>query len=151
MKIALTYFCKTFPTQSKPISYPIRQYSEKCLSYGKLLLQDKLHKRFSKKYPIHQVNSYLVFAPLRLRKILNTRKQAKFKINLILAFVILPKFLHIPILHYAFSSWIETTVTKTIHRHWENRFVLQQYGPVRKFYPFEFVKHVSTETSVIFS
>ena len=76
-------------------------------------------------HPIHHINLYLVFAPLRLRKILNTRKQAKFKINLILAFVILPKFLHIPILHYAFSSWIETTVTKTIHRHWENRFVLQ--------------------------
>ena len=31
------------------------------------------------------------------------------------------KFPHSPILHYAFSSWIE----KTIHFHWENRFVLQ--------------------------
>ena len=30
-----------------------------------------------------------------------------------------------PILHYAFSSWIEKTVTKTINGHWENRFVLQ--------------------------
>ena len=28
-------------------------------------------------------------------------------------------------LHYAFSSWIEKTTTKTIHCHWENRFVLQ--------------------------
>ena len=25
-------------------------------------------------------------------------------------------------------------MTKTIHRHWENRFVLQWYGAVRKFY-----------------
>ena len=38
------------------------------------------------------------------------------------------------LLHYAFSSWIEKTTTKTIHCHWENRFVLQQYGAVRKFY-----------------
>ena len=35
------------------------------------------------------------------------------------------KFLHSPILHSAFSSWIEKTMTKTIHCHWENRFVLQ--------------------------
>ena len=28
-------------------------------------------------------------------------------------------------LHYAFSSWIENTTTKTIHCHWENRSVLQ--------------------------
>ena len=35
------------------------------------------------------------------------------------------KFLHNPILHYAFSSWIEKTMTKTIHFHWEKRFVLQ--------------------------
>ena len=35
------------------------------------------------------------------------------------------KFPHSPILHYAFSSWIEKTMNKTIHRHWENRFVLQ--------------------------
>ena len=36
------------------------------------------------------------------------------------------KFPHspMPILHYAFSSWIEKTMTKTIHCHWENRFVL---------------------------
>ena len=27
------------------------------------------------------------------------------------------KFPHSPILHYAFSSWIEKTMTKTIHRH----------------------------------
>ena len=33
------------------------------------------------------------------------------------------KFLHRPILHYAFSSWIEKTMTKTMHCHWENRFV----------------------------
>ena len=32
-------------------------------------------------------------------------------------------FLHSPILHYAFSSWTEHTMTKTIHCHWENRFV----------------------------
>ena len=35
------------------------------------------------------------------------------------------KFPHSPILHYAFSSWIEKTMNKTIHSHWENRFVLQ--------------------------
>ena len=28
-----------------------------------------------------------------------------------------------PILHYVFSSWIEKTMTKTIHFHWENIFV----------------------------
>ena len=27
------------------------------------------------------------------------------------------------------------SMTKTIDCHWENRFVLQQYGAVRKFYP----------------
>ena len=35
------------------------------------------------------------------------------------------KFPHSPILHYAFSSWTEKTMTKTIDCHWENRFVLQ--------------------------
>ena len=35
------------------------------------------------------------------------------------------KFPHSPILHYAFSSWTEKTMTKTIHFRWENRFVLQ--------------------------
>ena len=35
------------------------------------------------------------------------------------------KFPHSPILHYAFSSWIEKTMTITIHCHRENRFVLQ--------------------------
>ena len=45
------------------------------------------------------------------------------------------KFPHSPVLHYAFSSWREITMTKTGHCHWENRFVLQWYGPVRKFYP----------------
>ena len=35
------------------------------------------------------------------------------------------KFPYSPTLHYAFSSWIEKTTTKTIHCHWENRFVLQ--------------------------
>ena len=35
------------------------------------------------------------------------------------------KFPHNPILHYAFSSWIEKTKTKTIDCYWENRFVLQ--------------------------
>ena len=35
------------------------------------------------------------------------------------------KFAHSPILHYAFSSWIEKTMKKTIHLHWENRFVLE--------------------------
>ena len=38
---------------------------------------------------------------------------------------LLVKFPHSPILHYAFSSWIEKTMTKTIDCHWENRFVLQ--------------------------
>ena len=27
-----------------------------------------------------------------------------------------------PILHYAFSSWIENKMTKIIHCHWENSF-----------------------------
>ena len=44
------------------------------------------------------------------------------------------KFPHSPLLHYAFSSRIEKTMTKTIHCHWENRFVLQWYGAVRKCY-----------------
>ena len=35
------------------------------------------------------------------------------------------KFPHSPILHYAFSSWTEKTMTKTIHFRWEKRFVLQ--------------------------
>ena len=35
------------------------------------------------------------------------------------------KFPHSPILHYAFSFWIKETMTKTIHCHWEDRFVLQ--------------------------
>ena len=35
------------------------------------------------------------------------------------------KFPHSPILHYAFSSWIEKTMTKTIDYHWEDRFVSQ--------------------------
>ena len=50
------------------------------------------------------------------------------------------KFPHspMPILHYAFSSWIEKTMTKTIHCHWENRFALQQYEAVQKFYQFIF-------------
>ena len=34
------------------------------------------------------------------------------------------KFPHSPILNYAFSSWLEKTMKKTIHFHWENRFVL---------------------------
>ena len=37
----------------------------------------------------------------------------------------LVKFPHSPILHYAFSSWAEKTMTKTIHFRWENRFFLQ--------------------------
>ena len=48
--------------------------------------------------------------------------------------MMLVKFRHSPILHYAFSSWIEKAMTKTIHCHWENRFVLQWHGAVRKFY-----------------
>ena len=44
------------------------------------------------------------------------------------------KFPHSPILHYAFSSWIEKTMTKTIQFHWENRFILQWCGAMRKFY-----------------
>ena len=54
---------------------------------------------------------------------------------------LLVKFSHSPILHYAFSSRIEKTMTKTTHCHWENRFVLQWYGAVRKFY--RLVLHVS--------
>ena len=34
-------------------------------------------------------------------------------------------FPHSPILNYAFSSWVEKTMTKTIRCHWENRFVFQ--------------------------
>ena len=48
--------------------------------------------------------------------------------------MMLVKFRHSPILHYAFSSWIEKAMTKTIHCHWENRFVLQGHGALRKFY-----------------
>ena len=48
--------------------------------------------------------------------------------------MMLVKFRHSPILHYAFSSWIEKAMTKTIHCHWENRFVLQWHGALRKFY-----------------
>ena len=51
---------------------------------------------------------------------------------------------HSPIQHYAFSSWIEKTMKKTIHCHWENRFVLQGYGAVRKFY------HIITRCKKIF-
>ena len=40
-------------------------------------------------------------------------------------YLFLVKFPHSPKQHYAFSSWVEKTMTKTIHRHWENRFVLQ--------------------------
>ena len=35
------------------------------------------------------------------------------------------KFPHSPILQYALSSLTEKTMTKTIHFHWEKRFVLQ--------------------------
>ena len=35
------------------------------------------------------------------------------------------KFPQQPHTHYAFSSWIEKTMKKTIHCHWDNRFVLQ--------------------------
>ena len=40
------------------------------------------------------------------------------------------KFPHspMPILHYAFSSWIEKTMTKTIRCHWENRFFYNSMG-----------------------
>ena len=66
------------------------------------------------------------------------------------------KILHSPILHYisgaqwapdAFSSWMEKTVTKTIHCHWENRFVLQKYGAVWKFLPKRFSKINPRQTS----
>ena len=57
------------------------------------------------------------------------------------------KFPHSPILYCAFSSWIEKTVTKTIHCHWENRFVLQKYGAVWKFLPKRFSKINPRQTS----
>ena len=38
------------------------------------------------------------------------------------------KFPHSPILHYAFSSWVEKTMTKTIRCHWENRFAYNIMG-----------------------
>ena len=59
-------------------------------------------------------------------------------LNIIIIVVLRVKFPHSPVLHYAFSSWIEKTMTKTIHCHWENRFVLQQYEAVQKFYQFIF-------------
>ena len=49
------------------------------------------------------------------------------------------KFPHSSIQHYALSSWIEKTMSKTIHCQWENRFVLQGYGAVRKFYQIHFL------------
>ena len=42
--------------------------------------------------------------------------------------VVRVKFPHSPILHYPFSSWIEKTVTKTIHCHWENIFFYNSMG-----------------------
>ena len=33
-----------------------------------------------------------------------------------------------PILHYAFSSWIEKTMTKTIHCHWETDLFYNSMG-----------------------
>ena len=40
----------------------------------------------------------------------------------------LVKFPHSPILHYAFSSWIEKTMTKTIHHHWETDLFYNSMG-----------------------
>ena len=61
------------------------------------------------------------------------------------------KFAHSPILHYAFSSWIEKTMKKTIHRHWENRFVLESYGVMWKFYRLFFEGSRRSEARIIFS
>ena len=47
--------------------------------------------------------------------------------------ILLVKFPHSPILHYAFSSWIEKTTTKTIHCPWENR---------AEFYPFSLLSAI---------
>ena len=59
--------------------------------------------------------------------------------------ILLVKFPHSPILHYAFSSWIEKTTTKTIHCPWENR---------AEFYPFSLLSaiqifYVSLENLVL--
>ena len=43
------------------------------------------------------------------------------------------KFPHSPILHYAFSSWIEKTMTKTIHCHWETDLFYNSMGLCRNF------------------
>ena len=56
------------------------------------------------------------------------------------------KFPHSPILHYAFSSWAEKTLTKTIRCHWENRFV---YGAVRKFYRPAWKKAIEVDVEAI--
>ena len=53
---------------------------------------------FSSLRTYHQSNDYI-----------SAKNMVKFALN--------------PMLHYAFSSWIEKTMTKTIHYHWENRFV----------------------------
>ena len=50
-------------------------------------------------------------------------------------FQIMVKFPHSPILYFAFSSWIEKTMTKTIHCYWGNRFVYSSMGLCGNFYP----------------
>ena len=52
------------------------------------------------------------------------------KISLVILMV---KFPHSPILHYALSSWIEKTTTKTIHCPWENK---------AEFYPFSLLSAI---------
>ena len=52
------------------------------------------------------------------------------------------KFPHSTILHYAFSSWIEKTMTKKIHCNWENRFFYNCMGLWGNFTAFSRVKKV---------
>ena len=59
------------------------------------------------------------------------------------------KFPPSPIPHYAFSSWAEKTLTKTIHCHRENKFVLQKYGAVRKFYRPAWKKAIEVDVEAI--
>ena len=52
------------------------------------------------------------------------------------------KFPHSTILHYAFSSWIEKTMTKKIHCHWENWVFYNCMGLWGNFTAFSRVKKV---------
>ena len=66
------------------------------------------------------VNNYVKKKPQRKRRVTVNLAATKYdvgKSKLQLSFGSVVKFPHSPILHYAFSSWIEKTMTKTIHCH----------------------------------